>query len=107
LNAGLFQHQRDRQIALKKAFGTVPKTSSSRRRSSTTRINVETLTQAITSKSVGTRLTIAGVADELGGSTQTIRKVLDQLAEIGTLKVLGPDPNHSGQGRAPHVWEKA
>lgn len=91
---------------LNKAFGTAPKTSSSRRRSSGTRVNVESLTQAITSKPVGTSLTIAAVADELGGSIQTIRKVLDQLAEIGTLTALGPDPDHSGQGRAPHVWER-
>ena len=40
----------------------------------------------------------------VGGSLGTITKVVDDLVATGQLAKLGPVPNHSGRGRAPHQY---
>ncbi len=70
------------------------------------RVSTKDLADMITSKPAGARLTVAGVMREVGGSEATVRKVLDELAEASTLTEPIDDPNHSGRGRAPKVWER-
>jgi hypothetical protein len=70
------------------------------------RVDTKELADAITAKSPGTWLTVAGVMREVGGSPATVRKILDELSAAGTLTRPFDDPKHSGKGRAPKVWER-
>jgi hypothetical protein len=70
------------------------------------RVSTKDLADKITSKPAGAWLTVAGVMREVGGSPATVRKVLDELAEAGTLTEPIDDPKHAGKGRAPKVWER-
>lgn len=53
----------------------------------------------------GTTFTTATVANDAGGSTGTIRRVLDALLEDGTITEAGKD--HSGPGRPRTMYERA
>jgi hypothetical protein len=44
---------------------------------------------------------LTDIAESVGGSPMTVRKAIDQLVDDGTVRRLGPDPQHSGRGRAP------
>jgi hypothetical protein len=70
------------------------------------RVSTKDLADKITSKPAGAWLTLAGVMREIGGSPATVRKVLDELAEAGTLTEPIDDPKHAGKGRAAKVWER-
>ena len=70
------------------------------------RVSTKDLADAISAKSAGTWITVAGVMREVGGSAATVRKVLDGLAASGTVTDPIDDPKHSGRGRAPKVWER-
>jgi hypothetical protein len=70
------------------------------------RVSTKDLADMITSKPAGAWLTVAGVMREVGGSPATVRKVLDELAEAGTLTEPIDDPKHVGKGRAAKVWER-
>ena len=70
------------------------------------RVSTKDLADKITSKPAGAWLTVAGVMREVGGSPATVRKVLDELAEDGTLTEPIDDPKHAGKGRAAKVWER-
>ncbi|MDP9336491.1 MAG: hypothetical protein M3Q30_24700 [Actinomycetota bacterium] len=70
------------------------------------RVSTKDLADMITSKPAGAWLTVAGVMREVGGSPATVRKVLDELAEAGTLTEPIDDPKHAGKGRAAKVWER-
>jgi len=70
------------------------------------RVSTKDLADAIDSKPAGTWLTVSAVMREVGGSPATVRKVLDELAQVGTLTHPIDDPKHSGKGRAPKVWER-
>ncbi|MFN6119812.1 MAG: hypothetical protein ACK5CE_09310 [Actinomycetes bacterium] len=45
------------------------------------------------------------VASLAGGSPMTIRKAVAALVEAGRVRRLGPDPSHSGRGRAPVLYQ--
>ena len=79
-----------------------PKTASTR----APRVSTKDLVDAITSKPAGTWVTVSGLMREVGGSDATVRKVLGELAEAGTLTEPIDDPKHAGKGRAPKVWER-
>ena len=52
------------------------------------------------------QFTLAEVATEAGGgSPQTVRKAIDELIAAGTVRNLGPKPDHHGRGRAPTLYE--
>ena len=88
---------------LRKAFGTAtPKCGGSVR----TRVSTDALQSGIRAKNKGTKLTVAAVADELGGSPATVRKVLDQLTQDGVLANKGPDPDYGDRGRAPIIFQR-
>jgi hypothetical protein len=70
------------------------------------RVSIKDLANAITSKPPGTWLTVNEVMREAGGSPATVRKVLDELAALGTVTDPIDDPKHSGKGRAAKVWER-
>jgi hypothetical protein len=77
---------------------TAPSTRGSRAASvssSVVRDHVLALTDAFT---------LGGVMASVGGSMGTVRKVLDELEATNKVKNEGADPNHSGRGRAPHVF---
>lgn len=48
--------------------------------------------------------TLTQVMSGAGGSLGTITKVVDDLVATSQLAKLGPVPNHSGRGRAPHQF---
>jgi hypothetical protein len=70
------------------------------------RVSTETLVSGIKAKNKGTKLTVAAVAEEIGGSPATVRKVLDQLTRDGVVTNNGPNPSHAGRGRAPIVFQR-
>jgi len=70
------------------------------------RTDARTLADAIEAKPAGTWLSIADVMQEIGGSSVTVRKVLDELSAAGTLTRPINDPYHTGRGRAPKVWQR-
>lgn len=51
--------------------------------------------------------TIADLERASGASTATVRKVIGEMTEAGTLKDHGPDQKHTGRGRAPLLFSKA
>ena len=51
--------------------------------------------------------TITDVIEALGGTTMTVSKVVGDLVATGRLRKLGPDPQHTGRGRAPILYERA
>ena len=48
--------------------------------------------------------TLAAVMAEVGGSLGTVRKVVDGLEASGKVRNEGADKDHSGRGRAPHLF---
>jgi DNA-binding Lrp family transcriptional regulator len=53
------------------------------------------------------RFTLARLADRAGGgSPATVKKAVDELVEAGVVVRIGPDPDHSGPGRAPTLYEQ-
>jgi hypothetical protein len=85
-------------------FGGAPRAKAASSRAP--RVSTKDLADMITSKPAGAWLTVAGVMREVGGSPATVRKVLDELAEAGTLTEPIDDPKHAGKGRAAKVWER-
>jgi hypothetical protein len=79
-----------------------PKTASTRAQ----RVSTKDLVDAVTNKPAGTWVTVSGLMREVGGSDATVRKVLAELAEAGTVTEPIDDPKHAGKGRAPKVWER-
>lgn len=73
--------------------------SSGKRR---TRVSPESVMAAIP---VG-RFSIADLEAASGASTATVRKVIAEMTEAGTLRDLGPNQAHSGRGRAPLLFIK-
>lgn len=53
------------------------------------------------------QFTIRMLEDASGGSPGTVRKALGEMEASGAIKNLGPDPKHSGKGRAPTLYRKA
>jgi hypothetical protein len=52
------------------------------------------------------RFTLAQLAEKAGGgSPVTVRKAVDELIDEGRAAKIGPDPDHSGPGRAPTIYE--
>ena len=70
------------------------------------RVDSGVIGKAILAMPQGTRITASMVVDDFGGTSQTARKILDQLAKGGELVLLGRDPDHSSKGPAPKVWER-
>ena len=79
-----------------------PKAASTRAQ----RVSTKDLADAVTNKPAGTWVTVSGLMREVGGSDATVRKVLAELAEAGTVTEPIDDPKHAGKGRAPKVWER-
>jgi len=74
-------------------------TSSGKRR---TRVSPDTVRNAIPSVA----FTIADLEATSGASTATVRKVIAEMTEAGTLRELGADPKHTGRGRAPLLFTR-
>lgn len=68
-----------------------------------TRVSPDAVRAAIPSEP----FTIAALEQASGASTATVRKVIIEMIEAGSLKDLGPDQTHSGRGRAPLVFALA
>ncbi len=73
--------------------------SSGKRR---TRISPDSVRDAIPSVA----FSIADLEAASGASTATVRKVIAEMTEAGTLRDLGPDQKHTGRGRAPLLFTK-
>lgn len=68
-----------------------------------TRVSPDAVREAIPSGS----FTIADLERASGASTATVRKVIAEMTEAGTLRDLGPDQAHTGRGRAPLMFTLA
>ena len=68
-----------------------------------TRVSPETVRAAIPDG----QFTIAGLEDASGASTATVRKVIAEMVETGTLRDHGPDQRHTGRGRAPLLFSRS
>jgi len=51
--------------------------------------------------------TIADLERASGASTATVRKVIGEMTDAGSLRDLGPDQNHTGRGRAPLLFVRS
>jgi hypothetical protein len=51
--------------------------------------------------------TIKKVQEKTGASPAVVRKVIQAEEAAGNLKRVGPDPDHSGPGRAPTLYQRA
>ena len=74
-------------------------TSAGKRR---TRVSSDLVREVIPSVA----FTIADLEAASGASTATVRKVIAEMTEAGTLRDLGPDQKHTGRGRAPLLFTK-
>lgn len=72
-----------------------------------TRVSREDVEQAVTGRRKNQTFTIKDVQEQSGGSVATVRKVISDLIDNGTITEEGPDPDHSGPGRAPTLYKKA
>ncbi len=52
------------------------------------------------------KFTIKDVQDASGASPAVVRRVVDEEVEAGNVTEFGPDPEHSGPGRAPTVYSR-
>lgn len=85
--------------------GLVPK-SGRRRRSRGPRVTTEDVRKALPKKKTQ-GVTVNSLAAKTGASVGTVRNVLKEEVEAGRLQDAGPDPEHSGPGRAPTIYKKA
>ena len=69
------------------------------------RVSGTNLREHITTAPKGTVFTVAGLRTEVGGSDQTIAKVLKEALVTGTVSVA-EDPNYTGRGRKPNIYTK-
>lgn len=74
--------------------------SSGKRR---TRVSPDAVRAAVPSVA----FSIADLEAASGASTATVRKVIAEMTEAGTLRDLGPDQKHTGRGRAPLLFTRA
>lgn len=49
--------------------------------------------------------TISKACERTGVSTSKIKSIISQLINDGSLEVKGPDPRHTGRGRAPTLYK--
>lgn len=69
------------------------------------RVSTEEIRKAVTGRRKP--FTIKDIQDASRGSAGTVRKVVTEMIDAGTLTQLGPDPDHAGPGRAPTLYRKA
>jgi hypothetical protein len=50
--------------------------------------------------------TINQLQEEAGASLAVVRKVVAEELEAANITEQGPDPDHSGPGRAPTLYER-
>lgn len=79
------------------------RTTSSRGRSTRSRVSADEVRAAIPRK--GT-FTIKDVQDASGASPAVVRRVVAEEVEAGSISEAGPDPEHSGPGRAPTLYTR-
>ena len=51
--------------------------------------------------------TVADLEEATGASTGTVRRVIQELTEVGSIRDIGPDPDHTGPGRAPTRYDNS
>jgi hypothetical protein len=82
--------------------GSRGRRSTTRRSSSGKRVTTE---QVIESMPSGT-FTVKALQEISGASAAVVRKAINAEREAGRLSEVGPDPDHSGPGRAPTLYRK-
>ncbi len=65
-------------------------------------VSASTIRDAILAQT-GT-FTLGRIMADAGGSPGTLRKVVDELEAAGRVRNEGADPQHTGRGRAPHLF---
>ncbi len=82
--------------------GTTKAKRSTTRRSSGTRVTTEEVIAAMPSGS----FTVKMLKESSGASPAVVRKAINAEQEAGRLVEIGPDPDHSGPGRAATLYKK-
>lgn len=67
------------------------------------RVSADEVRSAIPSKG---NFTVKDVQDASGASNAVVRRVIGEEVEAGSVQDLGPDPEHTGRGRAPTVYQR-
>jgi hypothetical protein len=75
-----------------------------RRQSSGKRVTTE---QVVESMPKRTAFTVKQLKEASGASPAVVRKAVTQELEAGRLTDAGPDPEHSGPGRAPTLYKRS
>ena len=81
---------------------TKPRSAASKTTKRRTRVSPDAVKAAMPSDA----FTIAELEAASGASTATVRKVIAEMTQNGSLKDLGPKLDHSGRGRAPLLFRK-
>lgn len=87
------------EAALAPKRGRRPRTRSSR-------VTAEDVRKALPRKKTQ-GVTVNSLAAKTGASVGTVRTVVKEEVDAGRLEDAGPDPDHSGPGRAPTIYKKA
>lgn len=77
-------------------------TSTRAERGTRTRVSADEVRAAIPT---GT-FTVKDLQDRSGASAAVVRRVISEEIEAGNITVEGPDPDHTGPGRAPIVYRR-
>jgi len=76
-------------------------------RSRAKRVGKDTLLDVIRGYGAGETFTVSELQDQAGGgSPQTVRNVIADAMNDGLVEAVGPDPDHTGPGRAPTRYRK-
>lgn len=78
------------------------RSTSSRTGTTRTRVSAEEVRSAIPT---GT-FTVKDLQEHSGASAAVVRRVIQEEVDAGRVTVEGPDPDHSGPGRAPTVYRR-
>lgn len=79
------------------------RSTSSSRTSTRTRVSADEVRAAIPT---GT-FTVKDLQERSGASAAVVRRIIAEEVEAGTVTDEGPDPDHSGPGRAPTVYKRS
>lgn len=77
-----------------------------RARTTKARVSREDVAKAIRSHRKDRTFSVTDVREKSGGSAATVRSVMNELIEQGKIEEVGPDPEHSGPGRAATLYRK-
>lgn len=80
-----------------------PKKAAASKSTGRSRVSSDTVRDAI--RNMADTFTTSDIEEATGASYNTVRKMVAELQEAGTVEEIGPDPNHDSVGRAPTLYK--